>query len=94
MNLLIFSFFDPFLILGVCLLVLLKRLRAYYIWFPFVVCGTHIFMFSFNPVKDDAWVQLSIIRVLVDLIVLLGLGNYLNDNPNSQNEIKDKNQQD
>ena len=51
-------------------------------------------MFSFNPVKDDAWVQLSIIRVLVDSIVLLGLGNYLNGNPNSQNEIKDKNQQD
>ena len=94
MNLLIFSFFDPFLILGVCLLVLLKRLRAYYIWFSFVVCGIHIFMFSVNPVKDDAWVQLSIIRVLVDLIVLLGLGNYLNDNPNCQNEIKDKNQQD
>ena len=94
MYLLIFSFFDPFLILGVCLLVLLKRLRAYYIWFSFVVCGIHIFMFSFNPVKDDAWVQLSIIRVLVDSIVLLGLGYYLNNKPNSQNEIEDKNQQD
>ena len=94
MNLLIFSFFDPFLILGVCLLVLLKRLRAYYIWFSFVVCGIHIFMFSFNPVKDDAWVQLSIIRVLVDSVVLLGLGYYLNNKSNSQNEIEDQNQQD
>ena len=51
-------------------------------------------MFSVNPVKDDAWVQLSIIRVLVDSIVLLGLGYYLNNKPNSQNEIEEKNQQD
>ena len=51
-------------------------------------------MFSFNPVKDDAWLQLSIIRVLVDSIVLLGLGYYLNNKSNSQNEIEDKNQQD
>ena len=94
MNLLIFSFFDPFLILGVCLLVLLKRLRAYYIWFSFVVCGIHIFMFSLNPVKDGALVQLSIIRVLVDSMVLLGLGYYLNNKPNSQNEAEDKDQQD
>ena len=84
MNVLIFSLFDPFLILGVCLLVLLKRLIAYYIWFSFVICGIHIFMFSFNPVKDDAWVQLFVIRGLVDSIILLGLGYYLNNKSNSQ----------
>ena len=51
-------------------------------------------MFSFNPVKDDAWGQLSTIRVVIDSIVLLGLGYYLNNKPNSQNEVEGKNQQD
>jgi len=33
-------------------------------------------------------------KVVIDSIVLLGLGYYLNNKPNSQNEVEGKNQQD
>jgi len=64
---------DPVLLIGLFLFIFEKVRSKYYVVF-FWVAFIHIALFIGHPIKDEFWINFSITQVVIDAIVLLGLG--------------------
>jgi hypothetical protein len=83
-TLFISMFFDPILLVAVLFLIFSKLIRKNFIIYFCVVAALHILLLTQNPVKDSFWFTFLFTRLLIDGIMLLGLGFLLNAKNNKK----------
>lgn len=76
MQLFISLFFDPLLLLGFSLVVW-KKSRPEYIKVFFILIIIHSVFMLFNPIKDSFFYTLFAFQILVDAVVIIGIGYLL-----------------
>ena len=69
-------FFDPLLLLGFSLVVW-KKSRPEYIKVFFILIIIHSIFMLFNPIKDSFFYTLFALQILVDALVIVGIGYLL-----------------
>tara|TARA_B110000908_G_C9966197_1_gene319081 strand:+ start:185 stop:436 length:252 start_codon:yes stop_codon:yes gene_type:complete len=76
LQLFISLFFDPLLLLGFSLVVW-KKSRPEYIKVFFILIIIHSVFMLFNPIKDSFFYTLFAFQILVDAVVIIGIGYLL-----------------
>lgn len=71
--------FDPFLLIGLALMFW-KRTQSDYVGTFIVVAIVHIGLLMMNPLKDAFFYNFLFTRLVVDAVVLIGIGYFFQRN--------------